>query len=123
MVKMPERSFSFLQFYNLLDREAVQVSGDVIHTIYPHMYIKVCGFSLITFVDIILLLNCRFLIYNYYRQIHRQTEKIQKSAAVPGHLAGSHSVEGIAPTIGMLLLCCTLSVFQRNFTICICFYV
>lgn len=42
----------FLQSY-YLDREAGRAPGDAVHKIYPHAYIKVCGFLLITFVVII----------------------------------------------------------------------
>jgi len=60
--------------------------------------------------------------------MHQQAETAQnaaaaQAAAVAGHLAGPHSVGGIAPAISMLLLCCISNVFLRYFTICICFYV
>jgi len=58
--------------------------------------------------------------------MHQQAETAQnaataQAAAVAGHLAGPHSVGGIAPAISMSLLCCKLNVFLLNFIICFCF--
>ncbi|XP_022161923.1 mothers against decapentaplegic homolog 4 isoform X4 [Myzus persicae] len=77
----------FVQSY-YLDREAGRAPGDAVHKIYPHAYIKV------------------FDLRQCYRQMHQQAEKAQnaaaaQAAAVAGHLAGPHSVGGIAPAISL----------------------
>jgi MAD (mothers against decapentaplegic) family protein 4 len=71
-----------------LDREAGRAPGDAVHKIYPHAYIKV------------------FDLRQCYRQMHQQAETAQnaaaaQAAAVAGHLAGPHSVGGIAPAISL----------------------
>uniref|UniRef100_A0A2H8TF63 Mothers against decapentaplegic homolog n=2 Tax=Melanaphis sacchari TaxID=742174 RepID=A0A2H8TF63_9HEMI len=77
----------FVQSY-YLDREAGRAPGDAVHKIYPHAYIKV------------------FDLRQCYRQMHQQAETAQnaaaaQAAAVAGHLAGPHSVGGIAPAISL----------------------
>ncbi|XP_025418720.1 mothers against decapentaplegic homolog 4 isoform X3 [Sipha flava] len=77
----------FVQSY-YLDREAGRAPGDAVHKIYPHAYIKV------------------FDLRQCYRQMHQQAESAQnaaaaQAAAVAGHIAGPHSVGGIAPAISL----------------------
>ncbi|VVC37335.1 Hypothetical protein CINCED_3A018846 [Cinara cedri] len=77
----------FVQSY-YLDREAGRAPGDAVHKMYPHAYIKV------------------FDLRQCYRQMHQQAESSQnaaatQAAAVAGHIAGPHSVGGIAPAISL----------------------
>ncbi|XP_060857367.1 mothers against decapentaplegic homolog 4-like [Metopolophium dirhodum] len=77
----------FVQSY-YLDTEAGRAPGDAVHKVYPHAYIKV------------------FDLRQCYRQMCEQAETahnaaVAQAAAVAGHLAGPHSVGGIAPAISL----------------------
>eukprot|EP00102_Acyrthosiphon_pisum_P002939 XP_001944884.2 PREDICTED: mothers against decapentaplegic homolog 4-like [Acyrthosiphon pisum] len=77
----------FVQSY-YLDAEAGRAPGDAVHKIYPQAYIKV------------------FDLRQCYRQMCEQAETahnaaVAQAAAVAGHIAGLHSVGGIAPAISL----------------------